>query len=106
MKVHKERRECERHPHDALIVYAYHDSDEFYNATICNYSKSGMCFETLDAINPGADIYIMMENFSPDAIGSEIYDGFLAEVKWCQDVSDFKEKRYKIGVKYYQTVIK
>jgi hypothetical protein len=40
-----------------------------------------MCFEACNAIEPGSDIYIMMEDFSPDAIDAEFYDGNRAEVR-------------------------
>jgi hypothetical protein len=65
-----------------------------------------MCFEACDAIEPGADIYIMMEDFSPDIIDDEFYDGYLAEVRWCRKISPENSGEFKIGVKYYKTIIK
>jgi len=105
MKVQDEKRESVRYDHIASIVYAYHNSDKFYDAKMCNFCHSGMCFETISAIEPGSDIYIMMEDFAPDAIEAEIYDGYLAEVRWCQPITETDSIRYKIGVKYYQTII-
>jgi hypothetical protein len=48
----------------------------------------------------------MMENFSPDAVGAEFYDGYLAEVRWCQKSIPDKTPDFRVGVKYYQTIIK
>jgi hypothetical protein len=47
-----------------------------------------------------------MENFSPDAVGAEFYDGYLAEVRWCQKLTQENATDFRVGVKYYQTIIK
>jgi len=101
-----EKREYKRHDFDAPIVYVYQDSAKFYRAQMQNYCKGGMCFESNDALEPGVDIYIMMESFSPDTIVDEFYDGYLAEVRWCQKILFTEAGQFKVGVKYYQTVIK
>jgi hypothetical protein len=100
-----ERRVSERHDHHAAIIYAYHNTDQFFPAVMCNYSGDGMCFETPDAIVPGSEIYIMMENYAPDTIHAELYDGYFAEVLWCCRLTDADAPGYKVGVKYYKTVI-
>ena len=102
----EQKREHERFDLDASMVYAYHDSDLFFQARMCNYCKGGMCFLSGNALEPGSDIYIMMENFSPDAVDAEFYDGYLAEVRWCQKMIQDRVEQFKIGVKYYQTIIK
>jgi len=101
-----EKREHKRFGLNASVVYAFHDSDLFYQARMCNYCKGGMCFVSDKAIEPGADIYIMMENFSPDAVDAEFYDGYLAEVRWCQKSVPESGTDFLVGVKYYQTIIK
>jgi hypothetical protein len=100
-----EKRESERYELDTPIVYAFQDSDEFNPARLCNYCKGGMCFEGANAIEPGSDIYIMMENFLPDSVGAEFYDGYLAEVRWCSQRPPEQSGQFIVGVKYYQTVI-
>ena len=105
MGVHHEKRKTERYDHKVPIIYAYHNSDKFYPAQMCNFCKGGMCFEAGNAIQPGADIYVMMEEFAPDTVGAEIYEGHLAEVRWCQQLTDLDSIQYRIGVKYYRTVI-
>ena len=101
----EDKREHERFDLNASMVYAFHDSDLFYQARMCNYCKGGMCFISGNALEPGSDIYIMMENFSPDAVGADFYDGYLAEVRWCQKLSQENTTDFRVGVKYYQTSI-
>jgi hypothetical protein len=106
MTRYDEKREYERYELDAPIVYAFQDSDQFRSARLCNYCKGGMCFETDHEVEAGADIYIMMENFLPDTIDAEFYDGYLAEVRWCRKQSPEPAQPFLTGVKYYQTMIK
>ncbi len=106
MTPYHEKREHVRHDLDTPIVYAFQDSDQFKSARLCNYCKGGMCFETDHGIEPGADIYIMMENFLEDTIDAEFYNGYLAEVRWCRKFSSEPTDPFFIGVKYYQTIIK
>lgn len=101
----EDRRVFDRHELDAPIIYAYQNTDQFIHAEMCNYSKDGMCFKTPDEINPGSDIYIMMENYSPDTVHAELYEGYFAEVKWCCQPSEADMTEYKVGVKYHKTVI-
>ena len=106
MRRNEEKREHERFELDASMIYAFHDSDLFYQARMCNYCKGGMCFVSGKALEPGSDIYLMMENFAPEAVGDEFFDGYLAEVRWCQKMMRDKAEQFKIGVRYYQTIIK
>jgi hypothetical protein len=103
MQQKDERRVFERYGNDAPIVYAYHDTDLFFHAVICNYSKEGMCFKTSKAVDPGSDVYIMMENYSP--LHTDLYEGYFAEVRWCQKLSSKEVTGYQVGVKYYKTLI-
>lgn len=105
MNQKSERRVFERQGNDAPLIYAYHNSDKFFHAIMCNFSKDGMCFETPDAIDPGSDLYIMMENYSPDTIQAEHYEGYFAEVRWCCPLPDPQASGYRVGVKYYRTVV-
>ena len=101
-----DKREHERFDLNASMVYAFHDSDLFYQARMCNYCKCGMCFISDNVIEPGSDIYIMMENFSPDAIDVDSYDGYRAEVRWCRKIILDNNQKFIVGVKYYKTIIK
>ena len=57
-----DKREHERFDLNASMVYAFDDSDLFYQARMCNYCKCCMCFISDNVIEPGSDIYIMLEN--------------------------------------------
>jgi hypothetical protein len=105
MQKKSERRVFDRCDNNALIVYAYHDTDQFFQAVMCNYSNEGMCFKSSEAVDPGSDIYIMMENYAPDALHADLYDGYFAEVKWCQQLQPEEAAGYHIGVKYHKTAI-
>jgi hypothetical protein len=105
MQKEDERRVFERFDTAAPIVYAYHDTDQFFKAVMCNYSHEGMCFKTSKAVDPGSDVYIMMENYSPDTVHAELYEGYFAEVRWCQRLASHEVPGYQVGVKYYKTVI-
>jgi len=106
MTHYNEKREHVRYDLDSPIIYAFQDSDEFKPARLCNYCKGGMCFEAGDALEPGSDIYVMMENFSPDSIDADFWDGYLAEVRWCRKPSPQLAEQFLVGVKYYRTSIK
>jgi hypothetical protein len=106
MTHYNEKREHVRYDLDSPIIYAFQDSDQFKPARLCNYCKGGMCFEAGDAIEPGSDIYVMMENFLPDSIDVDFYDGYLAEVRWCRKPLPQAAEQFLVGVKYYQTSIK
>jgi hypothetical protein len=105
MKKNNDRRMFDRIKNDAPIVFAYHNTDHFYHAVMCNHSTDGMCFVSSDGVDPGSDIYIMMENYNPDSIHAEFYEGFFAEVKWCLPTSTKEIDEYRVGVKYYKTTI-
>ena len=106
MARYDERRGYKRHDLRAPVIFAYQDSDQFTKAQMCNYCEGGMCIEASNAIEPGSNIYVMMENFSPDPIDAEFYDGYRAEVRWCRNISLENNNEFKVGVKYYKTIIK
>jgi hypothetical protein len=47
-----------------------------------------------------------MEDFSPDAINAEFYDGYRAEVRWCRKSTLYNNEEFVVGVRYYKTIIK
>jgi hypothetical protein len=106
MNQRNDRRACERLEHRAPVVFAYRDSDQFHQARICNLCPAGMCFETETAVAQGSEIYIMMENYAPDDIGAEIYDGYFARVCWCRASPEGEKDRYQVGVQYYRSEIR
>jgi hypothetical protein len=64
MVMQTENRESERCKHDAALLYAFNDSENYYSATMCNYGDDGMCFMAGYSLEPGSEIFIRMEKFS------------------------------------------
>jgi hypothetical protein len=95
-----ERRQFERFHHSAPIVFALRGSDQFVDAKLCDFCRRGMGFITTGPIQPGAEIYIMTEHYSPDDFGAEIYDGYLARVRWCEPQTASRRGQYRVGVQY------
>ena len=66
-----------------------------------NYSEAGISFETSHAIEPGTEIFIIIEN----AIGNpNILDtckASYAEVEWCQATASRDACFYKVGAKFF-----
>ena len=106
MAAGSERRKYERFDHNAPIVFALRGSDQFIDARLCDFCRSGMGFLTGGPVHPGSEIYIMTEHYSPDTIGAEIYDGYLARVLWCQPQAGPTGKKFRVGVRYSLTTIK
>ena len=103
MATGSERRQSERFDHAAPIVFAQRGSDQFVDARLCNFCRRGMAFVTGGPLTPGTEIYIMTEHYSPDTIGAEIYDGYLARVRWCERRTDIIGDRFVVGVQYAET---
>ena len=68
MTPYEEKRKYKRYELKTRVIYAYQDSDQFTKAQMCNYCEVGMCIESSNAIETGSNIYVMMENFSPEQI--------------------------------------
>ena len=95
-----ERRQFVRFDHSAPIVFALRGSDKFVDARLCDFCRRGMGFITDGPVQEGAEIYIMTEHYSTDAIGAEIYDGYLARVRWCEPQAAKEGDQYRVGVQY------
>ena len=101
-----EQRIFERHCHEAELVCAFFNSNNYCQAKMVNYCEGGCCFETGVEYKPGTSIYLRIEDFSKKASGIPIRNGFrtatLGEVKWCKEIPGAKSNKYGIGIKYYQ----
>jgi len=100
MLTQAENRESERRKHEASLLYAFHDSDKYYSATMCDYGDDGMCFVAGYSLEPGAEIFIRVENFPDEAEGHNIREWYNAVVQWCEPLPDSDAFFYKVGVKY------
>jgi len=92
MAEYVEKRAYERYYYEAPIKYKHCDKNDYYVAKTYNYSMGGMYFESDYDIQPGADIYIKMNNYSADTH---------SKVTWCKEYSDSDSSYYGVGVQYY-----
>jgi hypothetical protein len=70
-----------------------------------NHGSEGMCFESPEALSPGAILYIRTTQTPADKIYHGSREGLrhttLAEVRWCRQSADEFGSYYCVGVKYY-----
>ncbi|MCK5206259.1 MAG: PilZ domain-containing protein [Desulfobacterales bacterium] len=70
----------------------------FHKATMLNYSKNGMYFETDSILQPGAEIYLGIENPSQASFVDE-FECKLAEIKWRKKLKK-SFYNYGYGIKF------
>ena len=103
-----DKRNYDRYDQEALITWAYFNSDNFRQAKMLNYGEGGLYFESHDAFQPGTYVHIRVGHKLSDNSGSTIHSGFrsvvLGEVKWCKEINGVEANHhgYGIGVKYYE----
>ena len=100
--VQSDKRKHRRIAHQAPVLYAFQDSDLFFSATMRNYCKNGMCFEAGYAMNPGVEIFVMIEDYSRNFEGHDLLNACHARVRWCKPLPDSDAFFYNIGIKYCQ----
>jgi hypothetical protein len=107
MNTNPEKRACERHCYSTDIAFSYFNKKPSYNTYTMNIGTGGMCFKSNIFIQPGATLYVRLKGTDSNSPGSGFCEGLhivtLAEVKWCQEVSNGEAFPYGVGVKYYET---
>ena len=68
-------------------------------ARMVNYSRTGLCFETNERLQQGAEIYIGIENSPYTSPASRSYECYRAKVIWCRELETVFFK-YGYGVRY------
>lgn len=103
----REKRRYERYTSRVSINYSVFGTKPGYEyASIAiNYGKGGICFESASPINPGTTLFIRSDKnpiFDLDGKKCEhLRTATLAEVRWCQKLSDKLRTFHRIGVTYY-----
>jgi len=111
MKSYNERRAYKRCRYQTPVICAYFNSDRFYHAKTTNHSQDGINFVSDFPLKTGATIYVRVDNYSHDDHRPGICNcgGVrnlgVAEVKWCQEISEDYGSFYKIGLKYQEPAI-
>ncbi len=82
-----EKRIRARLPHSSLVKVKVPNSGVFSNGLMINYSAGGLYLETDTLFNPGAEVFIAIEDspFNSLDIG---YDFHRAVIKFCQQLDD------------------
>ncbi len=93
-------RSFKRTVHQVPIQYALLDSDKFHPARTYNFSPDGLCYETRQPLNPGTDVCILMENYSPGLPGPEAYRSYVASIRWIQTLSNNGIESYAAGARF------
>ena len=102
----KEKRIHERHNCEAKIKWSYFNKDKFFDATIYNFSRNGIYFETSDEIKLKANIFIRLDillsgNMSLDD-NECLRTVALGEVKWCNQLSAKDVRYFGVGFRHYE----
>ena len=99
-----EKRGHERHDCEAIVEWSYFNKNQFFDAKLRNFSKSGVYFETGHDLKPGATIFLKMIFVSSSEINSLDHEHprlvSLGEVKWRIDLSGSDQPYYGVGVRF------
>ena len=97
-----ERRKNKRNPHKTNISLESLDPGTSMVATMFNYSRGGLYFESDTFISPGTEIFIGISG-SPYSSESTTYECHRVKVKWLKELYD-SPYRYGYGVEHNDPV--
>lgn len=97
----EERRRGERLDVLRPIVYVYHNSDRFIEATMLNHCSIGICFQSTLPVSPGSKIYIMTEEYLFESDCFRSGEAYFAEVMWCSR----RAGAHRVGVQFIKNSI-
>ncbi|MFO7708163.1 MAG: PilZ domain-containing protein [Desulfobacterales bacterium] len=112
MEKTSERRRQERFACGSPLKWAYFNKAEFHNARMCNFSHAGVCFESAEALVPGAAVVVRLEGYRVECV-AECSDQSecpwprsiaLGEVKWCRGANDGGPHLFGAGVRFHLPV--
>jgi hypothetical protein len=90
------------------MKWVYFNKECYGVARILNYSQNGSYFQTDQAISLGSTVLIhvfkCMDCVDASKTPANLRWNALAEVKWCQKISDSDNILYSVGVRYYYPV--
>ena len=103
--VKEKRRIEERYNCEAKIKWSYFNKSSFYDATILNFSRNGIYFETPHEIKSGTTILIQVETLLSKNMRSDeslcLRTVSLADVKWCNESSKDGVSNFGVGVRHF-----
>ena len=93
MPIGKERREYERFPCKTQILHSTNPPDFFYSATMYNFSKRGLYFESNEDLLKGHEISISI--IKPNQkVTKNPHQYFDVKILWCKELQN---SSYQIG---------
>jgi Tfp pilus assembly protein PilZ len=100
--VSDDRRKFERSTYETAVALESLDAGTSVVATMFNYSKEGLYFETDSFITPGKEIFIGIAK-SPYSQGTSKYECHRVQVKWIKELYE-SSYRYGYGVKHHDPI--
>ena len=88
----------------ALSENSREDHEKLQRVEMINFSRGGMCFESVSAVGSGDRIKIKKIVPPADQKRPEENRGCLAEVRWCMPVSGKEVSVYRVGVEYVEPI--
>jgi hypothetical protein len=108
MGAQAERRIEQRHACRGTMNWVYFNKECYGAAKVLNFSQNGSSFETNQAIVPGSTVLIhifkCMNCADVSKTPASLRWDALAEVKWCQKLSEGENTLYSVGVRYHYPV--
>ena len=101
MQLHAESRAIERADLKLPVHYRHKGANKFIGGVMQNYSEAGITFETSHAIEPGTEIFIIIENVISNTNILNTREANYAEVEWCQATANCDAYFYKVGAKFF-----
>ena len=92
-------RSFHRAAHQVPITYSLLDSEKFYPARTHDFSSEGLRYETREPLTPGADVCIVMGNYTPGQTGPEGFQSYVASIRWTRQVLTNGTRRYISGAR-------
>lgn len=93
-------RAYQRLASQASFQYAPLNSEQFHPTRAHDFSAGGVCFETLEPLEPGTDICLVMETYHPEHTGLEAYRSYVASVRWTQLYAKNGSTHYLTGTRF------
>ena len=107
MNAQAEKRTEQRHTCKGTIKWGYFNTECYHAARVLNFSQNGSYFVTDQALVIGSTVLINVLKCTHCVEVSNTPWGLrwnaLAEVKWCQKLSDSDHTPYSVGVRYHHT---
>ena len=105
----RDKRRNERFTCRSPVEWAYFNKPESYSALMRNFSLTGACFESSQALVHGATVLVRLEGYQAECREdcTERADCpwprtiVLGEVKWCRGISGSGLARFGVGVKFH-----